>query len=198
MAAYLWRWDTDWFWCSRGLGVQHPVIRRLWPRRLRRSDVYRRLVGLDRRFRLSDRWQRLRGLPAREMVVQDVEIPVERTAEFLRAFDAQVGMRPVWLCPVRVTRPWPLYPMEPGRLYVNVGFWGTVPRSPGQPADHHNRLVEQLVDRLDGHKGLYSTVHWSPEEFWRRYNGEVYAALKRAYDPDGRLPDLYDKCVRQT
>ena len=38
---YLWRWDTDWFWCSRPLGVQKPVIRRLWPRRYRRSDVYR-------------------------------------------------------------------------------------------------------------------------------------------------------------
>ncbi len=31
---YIWRWDTDWFWCSRALGVQHPVVRRLWPRRL--------------------------------------------------------------------------------------------------------------------------------------------------------------------
>ena len=30
---YVWRWDTDWFWCSRALGVQHPAVRRLWPRR---------------------------------------------------------------------------------------------------------------------------------------------------------------------
>ena len=22
---YLWRWDTDWFWCSRAFGAQHPV-----------------------------------------------------------------------------------------------------------------------------------------------------------------------------
>ena len=43
---YLWRWDTDWFWCSRAFGVQHPLVRRLWPRRYRRSDVYRRLVAL--------------------------------------------------------------------------------------------------------------------------------------------------------
>ena len=43
---YLWRWDTDWFWCSRPFGVQQPLIRRLWPRRYRRSDVYRKLVAL--------------------------------------------------------------------------------------------------------------------------------------------------------
>ena len=50
---YLWRWDTDWFWCSRAFGVQRPLVRRLWPRRYLRSDVYRRLVALDRRYRFS-------------------------------------------------------------------------------------------------------------------------------------------------
>ena len=33
MHDYLWRWDTDWFWCSGAFGVQNPRIRRLWPRR---------------------------------------------------------------------------------------------------------------------------------------------------------------------
>lgn len=37
MLDYLWRWDTDWFWCSGAFGAQHPVVRRLWPRRWRRS-----------------------------------------------------------------------------------------------------------------------------------------------------------------
>ncbi|MGH3983545.1 MAG: FAD-binding oxidoreductase [Pseudonocardiaceae bacterium] len=36
---HLWRWDTDWFWCSGAFGVQHPVIRRLWPARLRRRPA---------------------------------------------------------------------------------------------------------------------------------------------------------------
>ena len=63
---YIWRWDTDWFWCSRALGVQHPVVRRFWPRRWRRSDVYRRIVALDRRTGLSGRVRHLRGLPLEE------------------------------------------------------------------------------------------------------------------------------------
>src|SRR6476660_7294288 len=29
---YLWRWDTDWFWCSRAFGAQQPMVRRLWPK----------------------------------------------------------------------------------------------------------------------------------------------------------------------
>lgn len=195
---YLWRWDTDWFWCSRAFGVQHPVVRRLWPRRWRRSDVFRRLVAADRRWQLSARLERMRGRPAREAVVQDVEVPVEHTARFLDTFHREVGITPVWLCPLqlRASAAWPLYPLEPDQLYVNVGFWSTVPLQPGQADGHHNRLVEELVDGLGGHKSLYSTVHYTEEEFWRRYNGPAYAELKQAYDPAGRLPDLYDKCVR--
>jgi FAD/FMN-containing dehydrogenase len=195
---YLWRWDTDWFWCSRPFGVQNPVIRRLWPRRYRRSDVYRSLVAFDRRHGLSDTLTARRQLPPREAVIQDVEIPVGRGAEFLRFFAADVGMSPVWLCPLRLRsdQAWPLYPLAPGEVYVNFGFWGTVPLSPGRGDGYHNRLIEDEVTGLGGHKGLYSTSFYTEEQFWASYNGPAYAALKRAYDPDGRLAGLYEKCVR--
>jgi len=195
---YLWRWDTDWFWCSRPFGVQHPVIRRLWPRRYRRSDVYRALVAFDRRHRLYDTFNANRGRPPREAVIQDVEIPLGRCAEFLRFFCAEVGMSPVWLCPLRLrsASPWPLYPLEPGTPYVNFGFWGTVPLPPGRADGYHNRVVEAQVAALGGSKGLYSTSFYSEDEFWAAYNGPAYARLKHAYDGAGRLAGLYDKCVR--
>jgi len=193
---YLWRWDTDWFWCSRVFGVQHPAVRRLWPRRYRRSDVYRRLVALDRRTGLSGRVRRLARLPQEEPVIQDVEIPVARLAEFLDAFHTDIWITPVWLCPLRLRseHAWPLYPMQPGELYVNVGFWSAVPQAAGDP-EAHNRRIEQLVAELDWHKSLYSTVHYSEAEFWKHYNGPAYRALKQHYDPYGRLPDLYQKVV---
>jgi FAD/FMN-containing dehydrogenase len=191
---YIWRWDTDWFWCSRAFGVQHPVVRRLWPRRYRRSDVYRRLVALDRRTGFSNRIRSLTGSPQEEPVIQDVEIPVERLGEFLDAFHRDIGITPVWLCPLRLRgeRSWPLYPMKPGELYVNVGFWSAVPEVPGRP-DAHNRRIEELVASLGGHKSLYSTVHYDEGEFWEHYNGPAYRELKGRYDPHGRLPDLYTK-----
>ncbi|MGH3679303.1 MAG: FAD-binding oxidoreductase [Natronosporangium sp.] len=198
IADYLWRWDTDWFWCSRAFGAQHPAVRRVWPRRWRRSDVYRRIVAADRRWRLSARLDRLRGRPEQEAVIQDVEVPVERTAEFLEFFHAEIGISPVWLCPLRLRAPhaWPLYPLDPGELYVNVGFWSGVPLPPGAGDGFHNRRIERVVNELGGHKSLYSTVHYPEDEFWRRYNGDAYAAVKQSYDPDARLPDLYEKCVR--
>ena len=195
---YLWRWDTDWFWCSRPFGVQHPLVRRAWPRRYRRSDVYRALVAFDRRHRLSDTLIANRGRPAREAVIQDVEIPLARSAEFARFFAAQVGMSPVWLCPLRLRgdQSWPLYPMRPGEVYVNFGFWGTVALPPGRTDGYYNRLVEAEVAALGGHKGLYSTSFYSPEQFWAHYNGPAYDRLKREYDGGGRLAGLYEKCVR--
>ncbi len=196
---YLWRWDTDWVWCSGAFGVQHPVIRRLWPARLRRSDVYWKLVAADQRLDLSNRIEVWRGRPRQERVIQDVEIPVERTAEFLRWFVEHVGIKPVWLCPLRLRdeRTWPLYPLEPGSDYVNVGFWSAVPIAPGGSGSDTNRAIERQMDTVDGHKTLYSDSFYPREEFDTRYGGEHYAALKERYDPDRRLLDLYAKAVRR-
>jgi FAD/FMN-containing dehydrogenase len=202
---YLWRWDTDWFWCSRAFGAQHPLVRRLWPRRLRRSDVYHRLVGLENRFGVMARLDARRGRPARERVIQDVEIPVERTPEFLRWFDEVVTMRPVWLCPLRLreasgpqsARRWPSYPLEPGTTYVNVGFWGTVPIAPGAADGDLNRAIEQRVTELGGHKSLYSDAYYDRETFDRLYDGANLARVKADYDRDNRLTGLYEKAVRR-
>jgi FAD/FMN-containing dehydrogenase len=196
---YLWRWDTDWFWCSRAFGVQNPLVRRFWPRRFKRSDVYHKLVGLDLRYGVADRLDRRAGRPKRERVIQDVEVPVERLGEFLDWFDEVVGMRPVWLCPLRLRgeTSWPSYPLAPGRTYVNVGFWGAVPVGDDAPTSPLNRAIEQKVSELDGHKSLYSESFYDLETFDRLYDGPHLAAVKQRYDPDDRLTSLYDKAVRQ-
>jgi FAD/FMN-containing dehydrogenase len=202
VADYLWRWDTDWFWCSGAFGVQHPVVRRLWPARYRRSDFYHRLIGLDHRLGISGKIDRLRRIGARERVVQDVEIPLERTAEFLRWFAEHVGMSPVWLCPLQLRaeradngQPWPLYPLSVGQRYVNVGFWGNVVIADGRRDGDVNRLVEQKVAGTGGHKSLYSDAYYDRQTFAEIYGGQEYAELKSKYDPDHRLTGLYEKAV---
>ena len=197
---YLWRWDTDWFWCSRAFGVQRPAVRRLVPRRWLRSDTYWRLVAFERRHRWKTRWDRRRGRPEREEVVQDVEVPVGALAEFMDVFAREIPIEPVWFCPLRQRDPavvWDLYAFDPDELYVNVGFWSSVALEPGEDPTTHDRLVERLVARLGGRKSLYSTSHYSREEFAATYGGAVYEVLKKTWDPDGRLLDLYAKCVER-
>ena len=135
------------------------------------------------------------GRPQREQVVQDVEIPVERLAEFLDWFDAEVGMRPVWLCPLvspaparaasgRPTR------SRPGTTYVNVGFWGTVhvgpdaPDAPAQPRDRGQgpRARRPQVALL---RGLLRPRDVRPAVRRRR----TWPHVKKRYDPDDRLTE---------
>lgn len=197
MYDYLWRWDTDWFWCSGAFGVQNPAIRRFWPKRWRRSDVYMSFLALDRRFDIADRLDRRAGRPLRERVIQDVEVPVANLPAFLEWFDAEVGMRPVWLCPLVATKAWPTYPLEPQQTYVNVGFWGTVHVGPEALDAPRNRAIEARVHDLGGHKSLYSEAFYDEATFDQLYDGANLAAVKEKYDPDHRLTSLYDKAVKK-
>lgn len=199
---YLWRWDTDWFWCSRAFGAQKPTVRRLWPKSKLRSDVYWKLVALDRKYDLSNRVAALRGKPVREQVVQDIEVPVNHLAEFLDFFHREVGIEPIWVCPLQQRLSdvrWPLYEFDPDVLYVNVGFWSTVALPEGATPDEGriNRRIEQVVTDLDGRKSLYSTAFYDRDAFWSIYGGNDYTDLKQNYDPDGRLKDLYAKVVER-
>ncbi|GAA2157931.1 FAD/FMN-containing dehydrogenase [Humibacillus xanthopallidus] len=212
---YLWRWDTDWFWCSRAFGAQVPAVRRLWPRHLLRSDVYWRIVALENRHHVMGRIDRWRGRPPNERVVQDVEIPLDRTADFVSWFLREVPIEPIWLCPIQLRPgahggqvepsegsgaaddpPWPLYPMRPDERYVNVGFWSTVPIAPGAADGDVNRAIERQVTDLGGHKSLYSDAYYDEATFARLYGDAAYRPVKRRYDPDGRFPTLYEKAVQ--
>ncbi|ORB68072.1 FAD-linked oxidase [Mycobacterium shinjukuense] len=194
---YFWRWDTDWFWCSRAFGAQNPSLRRWWPRRYRRSSVYWKLVAADRRFGISERIEKRQGRPARERVVQDVEVPIQRTTEFLQWFLDAVPISPIWLCPLRLRdhHGWPLYPIRPDQTYVNIGFWSSVPAGATEGAT--NRAIEDKVGELGGHKSLYSDSYYTREEFDQLYGGEAYNTVKKTYDPDSRLLDLYAKAVQR-
>ena len=199
---YLWRWDTDWFWCSRAFGAQRSFVRRWWPKSKLRSDVYWKIIAWDRKYNFSARWDSLRGRPEREHVVQDVEVPVERLPDFLDFFHSEVGIEPIWVCPLQQRDSkvhWPLYEFDPDVIYVNVGFWSTVPLPPEtRPEEGRvNRRIEEVVSELDGRKSLYSTAFYDREEFWSIYGGTEYEVLKREYDPLGRLLGLYEKVVER-
>jgi FAD/FMN-containing dehydrogenase len=139
------------------------------------------------------------GKPAREPVIQDIEVPASQLAEFLEFFEREIGITPVWLCPLRQRTPdvtWDLYSLDLDTTYINLGFWSSVETEPGQQEGHHNRQIEDKVTELGGRKSLYSSSYYQEDDFWRVYNGSQYQLLKKQYDPQGRLLDLYAKCVR--
>ena len=188
--SYIWRWDTDWFWCSKHFYVQNPGVRLLATPLALNSRTYQRIMRLSHKL--------LPDSGGEESVIQDVDIPIENAAEFMRFLLVEIGITPIWVCPFQSFDPavtYDLYALDPNKLYVNFGFWDTVPTT--QEDGYFNRKVEQKALALNGKKGLYSTAYYDEETFWRIYNRERYSTLKQKYDPNGAFQDLYAKCVQR-
>jgi FAD/FMN-containing dehydrogenase len=194
--GYLWRWDTDWFWCSKAFGVQNPLVRRIFGKRLLNSMTYGKIRKFAQQHPLI--LKLTQGSARREFVIQDVDIPIENAPGFQNFFFDEIDIRPVWICPFRAydkTAKFDLYSLDPEKLYVNFGFWDSVPtqKEPG----HYNRLVEAKVSELHGKKGLYSDSYYTEDEFWEIYDKNTYDTLKQKYDPQKKLKNLYEKCVKR-
>lgn len=194
---YIWRWDTDWFWCSKNVGAQNRLLRPLFGRKRLNSVFYTKIMRWNAKWGVTRRINRLRGIHT-ESVIQDIDIPIERAREFYTFFDEEIGIRPVWICPIgayQKRNDYPLYPMDHARRYINFGFWDVVSGQQTRPEGFYNRKVEEKVVELGGIKSLYSDAYYPRDQFWRLYNQDAYRELKTRYDPNGRLKDLYDKCV---
>jgi FAD/FMN-containing dehydrogenase len=186
-AGYIWRWDTDWFWCSKQFHVQNPAIRWL-VKPVLHSSAYQRAMRLGYVLR-----PRTEGV---ESVIQDVDIPIENAAAFLEFLLGEIRVTPVWICPFRGRGPdavFDLYRLEPGKTYINFGFWDVVRTD--REDGYLNRKIERKALELRGKKGLYSTSYYDRQTFREIYNGARYDELKVKYDPAGVFPGLYDKCV---
>ena len=135
---YIWRWDTDWFWCSKNVFADKTLVRRLLGRKRLGSRTYSGLMKFENRYGFVERLKKLTGTyKLVEDVIQDIEVPIDKAEDFLKAFQAEIGISPVWVCPTITPKgawPYPLYPMKSDTLYINFGFWDLVPAH-GDPKD---------------------------------------------------------------
>jgi FAD/FMN-containing dehydrogenase len=196
---YIWRWDTDWFWQSRLFYADKPLVRWVLGRKRLNSIFYKKFADWAPGFGIRRRWWKLNGIH-QEPIIQDVDVTIDKAAEFLDFFQREIDLRPVWICPFKAYEPrhsYPLFSTQREALYVNFGFWDSKFTSAAYPEGHFNRLIEQKLAALGGTKSLYSDSFFTADEFKDRYNGAIYQKLKAKYDPHGRLSDLYRKCVER-
>jgi FAD/FMN-containing dehydrogenase len=194
---YLWRWDTDWFWCSKNVLAQNAFFRKFVFGKARLgSRTYTKIMRWNSRVGATKKIARLLGLHS-ESVIQDVDIPLARAAQFLDFYAKNIGLWPQWVCPIG---PQPhsgrfaLYPVR-NEWYVNFGFWDVKRTRAAHPPGYFNRMIEDKVVELGGIKSLYSDSFYPEGQFRRLYGGDVYRGLKAKYDPGGAFPDVYAKCV---
>jgi len=195
---FIWRWDTDWFWCSKNLFAQNPLVRRLMGRKRLNSTTYAKVMRWNSKWGFTRAFSRLSGKTPESSYRT-------WTSRFARAPEFPCVLPPGDRHPARLDLPhrrlrpaakFPLYQVDPGPLYVKLRLLGRWCRTrSGREPGHYNRKIERKVAELGGVKSLYSDSYYPEEEFWRPLQPAAYEALKARYDPQRRFRNLYEKCV---
>lgn len=193
---YIWRWDSDWFWCSKVFGLQNPLIRFLFGKFMLSSVVYKSIMHFFNRHPIL--YSALTPFQKkRESIIQDVLIPVEQSDSFLDFFQKEIGIKPIWICPSKAYSKKHRYSfcsLDPDTLYLDFGFWDSIETD--KEAGYYNKKIEKKVMDLGGSKSLYSSSFYTEDEFWSIYNHPEYLSLKHKYDPKNMFGNLYEKCTR--
>ena len=203
---YLWRWDTDWFWCSRAFGAQHPLVRR---RVAATAAALRRLLEAGRARPPSRGGRPAR--PARRSSAGRARRPGRRGPR--RAAPRVPGLvrprdrhAPGVAVPAaaasrggRLRRP-ALARLPAQRRRRPTSTWASGASStsaPTRPTSPRNRAIEAKVSELGGHKSLYSEAFYARRSSTASTAGPTWPRVKAVHDPDGRLTSLYDKVVQR-
>lgn len=195
LAEYLFRYDRAGFWVGRAgwtyfkLVPFNALTRWFLDDFLHTRMLYRALHGSGESARF---------------IVQDVAMPFSTTADLVDYTSDELGIWPLWLCPLKRRAPPTFHPYTttPGRgaeekeddMMLNVGVWGWGPEDHGEFV-RANRALEAKVRELGGMKWLYAHTYYDEPEFWDMYGGRAwYDALRGKYKADeAGLPSVYDK-----
>ena len=209
---YLWRWDTDWFWCTRAFGAQNPVVRRLWPRsKLLRSDVYWKIVGLREPAPGHGAARRAPG-PARRGSAscrtsrsRSSARPSSSTGSCARCRSSRSG------CARCSCGHGPTASPPDGRRRRAVAALPDAARASATSTSASGRRCRSRPGagrrrRQPRHRGRGDAARRAQVALLRRllrrgdlrrlYGGATYRLVKQRYDPRGRLPTLYEKAVQ--
>lgn len=210
---YYARWHQTVFWNTQQLG---PLTK------LMNSPVFRKVLGhhmgpgfLAMLSNAHTMWQQmfnplaLSQAKRYEHMVQDMGIPKSKVGEFAEIYRSEIGLYPVWLCPVKQTDGrFPGFHAKAEEPFLDWGmFTGkgkeAIPRQPW----FYNNMLEKTIARMGGIKALYSDNAFDADNadeseraagrasFNALYNIEQYDAMKARLDPEGVYPHVFDKMV---
>jgi delta24-sterol reductase len=189
LAEYLFRYDRGGFWVGVeafryfGFVPFNRVTRWFLDDFMHTRVLYRAGHGSNRMF---------------SYMVQDLSLPYSNVEEFVDYTSQELGIWPLWLCPLREMDPPSFHPYTtlpgPGDFpepMLNVGLWGQT-SSDVDAFVRQNRELESKLTELGGRKVLYSHTYYTEQEFWHLYDRSWYDDLRQRYSAT-TLPTVYDK-----
>lgn len=214
LGEYLFRYDRAGFWVGR------------------QGYTYFKLIPFTKFFRwLLDDYSHTRTLYhalhaggiASQFVVQDLALPYDTAEPFINWVDQELGIWPLWLCPLRGKCQLPTFhpvtssgseasssfkDKDAAQETANPNGWKTeIQRSQPMlnigvwgwgPRDYgkfvtKNRALEKKLAELRGRKWLYAHTYYTEEEFWAEYDHRSQYEKLRAKYFATTLPTVYDK-----
>jgi delta24-sterol reductase len=189
LAEYLFRYDRGGFWVGVeafryfGFVPFNRMTRWFLDDFMHTRMLYRALHGSNRSF---------------GYMVQDLSLPYSTVEEFVDYTSQELGIWPLWLCPLRESDPPTFHPYTtlpgPGdfpKPMMNIGLWGRA-SSDMDTFVRQNRQLESKLAELGGRKVLYSHTYYTEQEFWHLYDRGWYDDLRQRYSAT-TLPTVYDK-----
>ena len=180
---YVYRWDLDGYYSFM---QQYPVLNSsLLRQALLHEDLQRSSV-----LRALGRCENAKGQVMAQ--VGDFMLPRNRSAEFYKWYAKDVGLFPLYMCPITQRDPSPFVPQANKAIDFGVGY-GVVNNQ--DPTLLRRCMLKAYA--LDGDILKYSPMYTSAEEFWKFYSPDLRAEYETARRKHGaeRLRSVAAKLV---
>ncbi|KAF5681837.1 hypothetical protein FDENT_7904 [Fusarium denticulatum] len=137
-----------------------------------------------------------------QFVIQDLALPYDIAEAFVDWLDSELGIWPLWLCPLMGRRTPTFHPVTKdstdadagnnmSQPMLNIGVWGWGP-SDSEEFKAKNQALERKLAEFGGRKWLYAYTYYTEEQFWEMYDRSWYQELRERYFAT-TLPTIYDK-----
>ena len=185
---YIWRWDSDMFWGTRGLSLlNNPLIRKNIGRSILNSNFLRAAHMLTSKPELDH-----------EKIIQDIGIPYQDTANFLIWLRNEIQIYPIWICPVVPKKEYtPLWKFNKDNLLFDIAIFGSKKKEEDHELGKYNKSIEKKMLEYKGMKCFYSDTFFTKDQFNNNLDNKEYLRLKNKYDSNNLFQNLYDKCIKQ-
>ncbi|KAF2703935.1 FAD-binding domain-containing protein [Pleomassaria siparia CBS 279.74] len=195
--SYLFRYDRGAFWTGESFFNYWGISN---------NRFWRTLCNPFLNARASYRSMHAVGGPGTG-IVQDLIIPAQNAETFISWVEKDVGIWPLWVCPVRrKDEVWGSafwkgikekkfdYEVD-GSLTLNIGIWGAGPDSYSDFLKV-NRQMEHVLRQVHGMKISYAQSFYTEDELWELYDKDEYQKARKKWNAQW-LPSVWDKINRR-
>ncbi|SRR5579883_356520 len=191
---YIFRYDPDWFWNIPETFV-YSIFRAIAPKKFRNSGFYKKYIDTKNRL-LSKLGINVSLTALEETLIQDWQVPWKKGPELMQFAleNIDLGGKPWAIVPIQPLHSATSYPLRLNELYFNLGCYCASKRN-HTDRFYNTKIMDEKCFALTGLKMLYSSTDLTRDRFEELYNGKEYREIKKKYDPEAIVDDLYNKVI---